>query len=115
MPHDSLLPPPPPPDQTKPQASPYQLHDQSEVLPPTVEHTTVSKDTHAHIDHIEHRIRQLRVSESLVVWDDLDSIPVASLPAFMMPDIERYMGVGCPHIHLRLYSIVMRAHGLDKS
>ncbi|RVW65233.1 hypothetical protein CK203_062614 [Vitis vinifera] len=90
VPHDSLLPPPPPPDQTKPQASPYQLHDQSEVLPPTVEHTTVSKDTHAHIDHIEHRIRQLRVSESLVVWDDLDSIPVASLPAFMMPDIERW-------------------------
>ena len=91
MHHDSLLPPPPPPpDQTEPQASPYLLHNQSEVLPPIVEHTTVSKDTHAHIDRIEQRIKQLRVSESSVVWDDLDSIPVASLLVkFMMPNIER--------------------------
>ena len=114
--HDSLLPPPPPPYQTAPQASPYLLQDQSEVVPPTVEHTTVSKDTHAHMDCIEQRIRQLRVFENLVVWDDLDSIPVVSLPAKLrMPGIERYMGVGCPHIHLQLYNIVMRAHRLDKS
>ena len=32
-----------------------------------------------------------------------------------MLDIERYTGVGCLYIHLRLYSIVMRAHGLDES
>ncbi|RVW35588.1 hypothetical protein CK203_073790 [Vitis vinifera] len=37
-----------------------------------------------------------------------------SLPAkFRMPDIERYSGIGCPKIHLRLYSTVMRAHGID--
>ena len=30
-----------------------------------------------------------------------------------MPDIERYSGIGCPKIHLRLYSTVMRAHGID--
>ena len=37
-----------------------------------------------------------------------------SLPAkFRMPEIERYMGIGCPRIHLRLYSTIMRAHGLD--
>ena len=30
-----------------------------------------------------------------------------------MPEIERYTGIGCPRIHLRLYSTVMRAHGLD--
>ncbi|KAL6345147.1 hypothetical protein AAG906_013631 [Vitis piasezkii] len=37
----------------------------------------------------------------------------ASLPAkFRMPDIKRY-GIGCPKIHLRLYSTVMRAHGID--
>ncbi|KAL6311527.1 hypothetical protein AAG906_005167 [Vitis piasezkii] len=36
------------------------------------------------------RIRQLRVSDSSSTWDDLDGIPVASLPAkFRMPDIER--------------------------
>ncbi|RVW44699.1 hypothetical protein CK203_109509 [Vitis vinifera] len=35
---------------------------------------------------------------------------VASLLAkFGMPDIERYKGVGCPRIHLRLYITMMRA------
>ena len=58
----------------------------------------------------------MRVSDSSLTWDDLDSILVASLPAkFRMLDIERYTGVGCPFIHLRLYSIVMRVHGLDES
>ena len=53
------------------------------------------------MDRIEQRIRQLRVSDSSSAWDDLDSIPVASLPAkFRMLDIERYTGVGCPCIHL---------------
>ncbi|RVW12674.1 hypothetical protein CK203_116471 [Vitis vinifera] len=46
--------------------------------------------------------------------DDRDDIPEASLPAkFRMPDIERYSGIGCPKIHLRLYNTVMRAHGID--
>ena len=41
---------------------------------------------------------------------------MASLPAkFRMPEIERYAGIGCPRIHLRLYSTVMRAHGLDEA
>ncbi|RVW60612.1 hypothetical protein CK203_055523 [Vitis vinifera] len=36
------------------------------------------------------RIRQLRISDSSSAWDDLDSIPVASLPAkFRILDIER--------------------------
>ena len=25
------------------------------------------------------------------------------------------MGIGCPRIHLRLYSTVMKAHGLDEA
>ena len=32
-----------------------------------------------------------------------------------MLEIERYTGIGCPRIHLRLYSIVMRSHGLDEA
>ena len=65
---------------------------------------------------IKQCIRQLRVSDGSVVWDDLDSIPMVILPAkFRMPDIEKYMGVGCLHIHLQLYSTVMRTHGLNKS
>ena len=31
-----------------------------------------------------------------------------------MSKIDRYMGIGCPRIHLRLYSTIMRAHGLDE-
>ena len=50
------------------------------------------------------------------MWDDFDGSLVASLPTkFRMPDIDRYTRIGCPHIHLRLYSIVMRTHGLDES
>ncbi|RVW71181.1 hypothetical protein CK203_054414 [Vitis vinifera] len=49
-----------------------------------------------------------------LTWDDRDGIPTVSLPAkFRMPDIERYSGVSCPKIHLRLYSTVMRAQGID--
>ena len=61
-------------------------------------------------------MRRMRVSNGAISWDDFDEAPVASLPAqFRMPDIERYMGIGCPKIHLRLYSSVMRAHGLDEA
>ena len=32
-----------------------------------------------------------------------------------MPDIERYTGIGCPRIHLQLYSVVMRGHRLNEA
>ena len=58
----------------------------------------------------------MRTSGRAVTWDDFDGLLVASLPAkFRMPEIERYTGIGCPRIHLRLYSTVMRAHGLDEA
>ena len=61
-------------------------------------------------------MRQLRVSDGLAVWDDLEGMPMASLLVnFRMLNIERYTGIGCLRIHLRLYSTVMRAHGLDES
>ena len=115
-PYDSRPPPPPPPVPSVPQASPYVLHGHSEVSPPAVVQTVVADDMYARMDRIEQRMRQLRVSDGSAVWDDLEGMPVASLPAkFRMPDIERYIGIGCPLIHLRLYSTVMRAHGLDES
>ena len=41
---------------------------------------------------------------------------MAALPVeFRMPDIERYTGIGCPRIHLQLYSAVMRGHRLDEA
>ena len=61
-------------------------------------------------------MRQLRVFDVSTVWDDLEGMLVASLPAkFRMLDIERYTSIGYLCIHLRLYSTVMRAHGLDES
>ena len=61
-------------------------------------------------------MRQLRTSEGLADWDDFDGTPTAGLPAkFRMPKMERYSGVGCSRIHLKVYSTLMRAHNLDKS
>ncbi|KAJ9699548.1 hypothetical protein PVL29_008238 [Vitis rotundifolia] len=58
----------------------------------------------------------MRDPDEMILWDDTDDVPVATLPVgFEMPDIERYRGVGCPRIHLRLYSAVMRALGLDEA
>ena len=68
------------------------------------------------MDRLEQRLRQLRTSEGAITWKDFDGAPVANLPTkFRMLEIERYMGIGCPCIHLRLYSTVMRAHGLDEA
>ncbi|RVX05251.1 hypothetical protein CK203_020142 [Vitis vinifera] len=68
------------------------------------------------MDRIEQRIRQMRDPDEMISWDDPDDVPVATLPVgFRMPDMERYTGVGCPRIHLRLYSTVMRALGLDEA
>ncbi|WJZ95450.1 hypothetical protein VitviT2T_014220 [Vitis vinifera] len=68
------------------------------------------------MDRLEQRMRQMRLSNGAISWDDFDGALVASLSAqFNMQEIERYTGIGCPKIHLRLYSIVMRAHGLDEA
>ena len=41
---------------------------------------------------------------------------MAALPVeFLMTDIERYTGIGCPRIHLQLYSAVMCGHRLDEA
>ena len=65
-------------------------------------------DTQARIDRIEQRIRSLHVPDGVVDWDGYDDLPVAALPVeFRMPDIERYTGIGCPRLHLQLYSAVM--------
>ena len=58
----------------------------------------------------------MRTSDGAITWEDFDGALVASLSTkFRMPKIERYIGIGCPHIHLRLYSMIMRAHGLDEA
>ena len=78
--------------------------------------TPTSEDPHACMDRLEQRLRQLRTLDRVVTWDDFNELPMASLSAkLMMPKIERYTGIFCPHIHLRLYSMIMRAHGLDEA
>ncbi|RVW86124.1 hypothetical protein CK203_037957 [Vitis vinifera] len=80
------------------------------VIVPTLE------DAYARMDRLEQRMKQVRVSDRGMVCDDFDGLPMASLLAkFRMPEIERYTGIGYPRIHLRLYSTVMRAHGLDEA
>nr|CAN69223.1 hypothetical protein VITISV_039898 [Vitis vinifera] len=91
-------------------------HDQATVTPPIVTPVTIIEDPRSRMDRLERRIRRMRDLDEMISWDDPDDVPVATLPVgFRMPDIERYTGVGCPRIHLRLYSTVMRAHGLDEA
>ena len=48
--------------------------------------------------------------------EDFNEAPVAGLLVnFRMLEIEKYMGIGYPRIHLRLYSTVMRAHKLEEA
>ena len=68
------------------------------------------------MDRLEQRLRQLRTSDRDITWEDFDGAPVANLPAkFKMLEIEQYTGIGCSRIHLRLYSTIMRARGLDET
>ena len=132
-PHDSTTPPPPsrpfgptiqqdyivppPPVQSAPQAGAFVLHGQTETTPHSVvAPAPIIDDTQARIDRIEQRIRSLHVSDGVIGWDGYNDLPVATLLVeFRILDIERYMGIGCPRIHLQLYSAVMRRHRLDEA
>ncbi|XP_034693534.1 uncharacterized protein LOC117920231 [Vitis riparia] len=104
--------------------TPFHLADHYEIIPPptvivpppmvsTIEDTRLAEQE-AKVERLESMMRQIRLQDRGLTWDDRDGIPAASLPAkFRMPDIERYSGIDCPKIHLRLYSTVMRAHGID--
>ena len=68
------------------------------------------------MDGLEQRMRQMRISDGAINWDDFDGAPMASLSTqFRMLEIERYRSIDCPKIHLMLYNTVMRAHGLDEA
>ncbi|KAL6328557.1 hypothetical protein AAG906_038752 [Vitis piasezkii] len=104
---------------------PFYLSDHCEIAPPpaatvlppiftTIDDMIALTEQEARVERLEARMRQIRLQDRGLTWDDRDGIPAASLPAkFRMPDIERYSGIGCLKIHLRLYSTVMRAHGID--
>ena len=55
----------------------------------------------------------MRNSDGAITMEDFDGAPMASLlTKFRMPKIERYTSIGYSCMHLRLYSIVIRAHRL---
>ena len=134
-PHDSTAPPPPPPSgptiqqdyivpplppplvQSAPLAGAFVLHGYTETTPHSVvAPALIIDDTQARIDKIEQRIRSLHVPDGVLGWDGYDDLLVAALPVqFHMSNIERYTGIGCPRIHLQLYSAVMREHRLDEA
>ena len=115
---DYTVPPPPPPlVQSAPQVGAFVLHGQNETTPHSVvAPAPIIDNTQARIDRLEQRIRSLHVSDGVIGWDGYDDLPVATFPVeFRMPDIERYTRIGCPRIHLQLYSTVMRGHRLDEA
>ena len=115
---DYTVPPPPPPLlQSAPQVGAFVLHGQTETTPHSVvAPAPIIDNTQARIDWLEQRIRSLHVSDGVIGWDGYDDLLVAALPVeFRMPDIERYTRIGCPRIHLQLYSAVMRGHRLDEA
>ena len=97
--------------QLAPQVGAFVLHGQIETMPHSVvTPAPIIDETQARIDRIEQRIRSLHVSDRVIGWDRYDNLPVAALLVeFRMSDIERYNGIGCPRIHLQLYSAVI--HG----
>ena len=86
------------------------------MSPPIV---TTTDDTRlveqkARVEKLESRMRHIRLQDRDLTWNDRDGTPTASLPTkFCMPNIERYSGIDCLKINLRLYNTVMRAHGID--
>ncbi|RVX05806.1 hypothetical protein CK203_023779 [Vitis vinifera] len=115
-PSDLVTPPVLPVQMPATQTLPTISHDQAAVIPPIVTLVTIIEDPRSRMDRLERRIGQMRDPDGMISWDDPDDVLVATLPVgFRMPDIERYTGVGCPRIHLRLYSTVMRALGLDEA
>ncbi|RVW13592.1 hypothetical protein CK203_091935 [Vitis vinifera] len=91
-------------------------HHTSATLLAVVAPILASKDAHTSMDGLEQRMRQMRISDGAINWDDFDGAPMASLSTqFRMLEIERYRSIDCPKIHLMLYNTVMRAHGLDEA
>ncbi|RVW82946.1 hypothetical protein CK203_038360 [Vitis vinifera] len=79
--YNPVVSPPPPLSQLVPHSAPYVLHSQTDVTPPpTVAPIPASEDTHARMDKLEQRMKQMRVSDGAIGWDDFDGALVASLP-----------------------------------
>ncbi|RVW63359.1 hypothetical protein CK203_060591 [Vitis vinifera] len=102
--HDETIPHASQTAQTRPPGvslgTPFHLVDHYETIPPPtvtvpppmvpIEDTRLAEQE-AKVERLESMMRQIRLQDGGLTWDDRDGIP----------------------IHLRLYSTVMRAHGID--
>ena len=104
--------------------TPFHLADHYETIqpptitvPPLIVPTTDDirlAEQEARVERLESKMRQIRLQDGGLTWDDRDDIPAASLlTKFRTLDIECYSVIGCPKIHLRLYNTIMRAHEID--
>ncbi|RVW36246.1 hypothetical protein CK203_107285 [Vitis vinifera] len=55
-------------------------HDQAVVIPPIVTSVTIVEDPRSHMDRLERRIKQMRDPNEMISWDDIDDVPMATLP-----------------------------------
>ena len=96
-------------------------HYQSNVIPPIIVSIIITKDPRiveqiASMNHLKQWMRQIRTFEGMISRNDFNGTLMTSLlRKFRMSDIERYTSIGCPHIHFRLYSTIMKAHELDET
>ena len=82
-----------------PQTSPITLHDQTTIVPYITALAIVIEDSYSHMDHFKQRMKQMRVFKGIISQDVFDDMLVAPLSTkFKIPDIERYIDIGCPCI-----------------
>ena len=86
------------------------------ILPNAIIPIQITCASNHRIQMVEQMLRQLRVAKGMDVWDGFDSAPVTPMsPKFQMPDMERYIGRGCPRTRLRIDSQLMTGMGLDEA
>ena len=101
--------------------TPIISHYQSDVVPPIIVSIIITKDPRiveqtASMNHLKQWMRQIRTFEGMISRNDFNGTLMASLlRKFRMSNIERYTSIGCPRIHFRLYSTIMKAHELDET
>ncbi|RVW37701.1 hypothetical protein CK203_117360 [Vitis vinifera] len=84
--------------------TPFHLADHYETIPPptvtvsppmvpTIEDTRLAEQE-AKVERLESMMRQIRLQDGGLTWDDRDGIPAASLPAkFRMPTLSVIVGL----------------------